>query len=163
MSDRWCGTIEIGGNLPRKKLRPFLKQLRDSGGGNDWEGGFAGKTEKSLAELLDGGPTLTLRDNQASGGCFYELEIWCRENSLSFDAHHEACYDIDAGIERWRPGMQHSVTVSSDSGRSLLVDGDVVAKARQHLSEGNIYAALRKLDAVLVGVVIDKVPPFQIV
>jgi hypothetical protein len=164
MGEHYPGTIEIGGDLPRSKLKKFLEVLRDSGGGADWEGGFAGKTKESLAELYAAGDgkTLKLCNAQASFGSFGDIEAFCRKNNLPYDAHCDSHHENNAYHSRWRPGRDNSVEVASDNDHRMLVDAGPVAKARRHLSEGNVIAAIKTLDEVLVGVSIDPLPPFHV-
>ena len=150
MSDRYPGTITIGGDLPRSKLAEFLEVCRDSGASPDWDGGFPEevKTEKHLLALLDKGGHLYLMDCQASGGTFNSLMDWLESNTIAYDAWADSYCDYEASIVKFRPGWGKGNILSSTDCRELIELGPVL-KAREALNVGNVHAAMKYLDDVV--------------
>jgi hypothetical protein len=166
MADCFSGWIKIGGQLPRSLLPEFLEVLRDSGAGAEWQGGFQGTDEVSLSELrnLSSDGTLRLRNHAARWGQFEELEMWCRDNGLSYDRYAEAYCQFDAEYARWRPGWEdEKVSISDQDGDELVPLEDVIA-AKRLLVEDKIADSMAALDRLIDGHdAIPELPPFTIV
>lgn len=167
MGDNYTGTIHIGGKLPLRKFNAFLETVRQSGatttGDGTWEDEKV-STPEDLTKLLDQHGHLFLRDYQASGGCFDDLEQWLMDNKLAYDRHSDWYYDYDATIVQYRPELGREIYVTSNTDGDRMIYADLVLKARQALNEGNVHAALKFLDdAVLDLKEVTELPKFEIV
>jgi hypothetical protein len=161
MSDRYAARIFIGGDMPRALLDDFLEQLRDSGAGPEWDGGFEGTDEASLEPLKLPEGFLSLMNSEARYGCFSELEEWLTDNNIPFDRESHSYYDSDAGIRRFRPSEGVCDLYATNDGMPLVPMDEVVI-IRERLRAGNIYAALARIDKLLDGVITTPLPKFQL-
>ena len=81
MADRGPATIVIGGDLPESKLVEFLKICQDEGGDpyGEWEGPFDIEDREGLEKVIQDG-FLEMKDCQAVGAIFYDVEKWLEKN-----------------------------------------------------------------------------------
>lgn len=165
MGEYYPGTITIGGNLPRKRVTEFIKVLRESGAGPDWDNGLPGDVvdTASLLKLRDKDGHLHMMHSQASGGTFWDLQAWLQENKIPFDAHSDSHYEDNAYNTLYRPELPKTVEVASDNDGGAFVDAHAVLQARAALNEGNVNAALKYLDDAVCNLKdVSVLPKFEV-
>lgn len=164
MSDRFAGTIRIGGAIPPHAAPGLLEAIRAQGASLHWGGAdFEPRHAKDLVKAAARG-VLVLVDDQATYGEFDRLEAFCAGAGIDFDRHSEAKYEYDAEVVKFRRGMKKPWTVASDQEEGEYVLRRPVDAARRLLGRGTVKhlrEALRRLNRVL-GPDLPDLTPFRI-
>lgn len=159
MSEHSAARIEIGGQLPRNKLKPFIYELNYVGVGFDW-----GSVETMTVELLrqwvgDDKEPLVLMNDNATFGRFESLEKWLDLNKMSYLVYSESSYSYGSSINGVVDGVKFAVGADHDN--DPVVEMTVVTEAYAALKEGRIFDAYEILGEAAKTV--PDVPPFEIV
>jgi hypothetical protein len=102
-----------------------------------------------------------LKDDQATNGCFEELEDWLGEHGIPFDRHSDGHCELDAENVSFRPGMKEpAVHYATNSGEGLFPRAKAEA-ARDALKAGRNAEALTILEEELGGRV-PELPPLKL-
>ena len=117
MSDRYPAEINIGGNIPKNLKDEFLKLVLDSGGGPNFGEGFVDVSD--IEEYIRIDHWLQVKDDQARGGAFSDLEAFCVSHSIDFDRHSDAFAEFDATNIFCRNGKTSSV-LSTQYGQDVF-------------------------------------------
>jgi hypothetical protein len=162
MSERFAAWIQIGGNLPRSKVKQLLKAITEAGVSLEW--GDAPFTPHSAEDLLaarqDG--YLELCDDEASWGQFPELEQACRKLNLAYIRCSDGSFAYDANRVDWRPGMKEPLArrSSTEHNGEPFVLASSVKEALLILEAGEPQKAISKLRSLCPD--IPELPPFEI-
>jgi hypothetical protein len=163
MSERFATWIQIGGKLPRSKVKPLLKAISQVGVSLEW--GDALFTPNTADDLLASRKEgyLWLCDDEASWGQFPELEQACRRLRLPYIRCCDGNCAYDAERVDWRPGMKEPLSRRSSVEHSgeTLVQASRVREALSVLEAGNTRKAIAKLRSLCP--VIPAIPPFEVV
>ena len=122
MSDRFTGSINIGGDVTREQ--------RDE----------MARIEPAVAEatVVPGG-TLQVEDYEAEYGRFEALESYLIEQGIPFDAHAEGYAEFDAEGRSFRSGMFEPLSaVCTDDGVVMADATEVLTYIRRRLTEEHI-------------------------
>jgi hypothetical protein len=111
MSDRFAGSIEIGGDVTRDQWERMV----------EIEPSIRGAT-------VSPGGTLQVEDELAEYGRFQGLEAYLIEQGIPFDGHSSGFAEFDAEEYSHRPGMSELLEASANG------DGVVMADAREILT-----------------------------
>lgn len=162
MSERFATWMQIGGKVPRAKVKQLLRAITEAGVSLEW--GDAAFTPRSaedlLAALKDG--YLWLCDDEASWGQFPELEQACRKLRLPYTCCCDGGCAYDAERVDWRPGIKEPLSRRSStehSGEIFVLAGEVKA-ALVMLEAGDVLKTVAKLRSLSPD--IPELPPFEI-
>lgn len=162
MSERFAAWIQIGGKVPRFKIKQLTKAIAAAGVSLEWgDALFTPNTpEELLASRKDG--YLWLCDDEASWGQFPELETTCRKLELPYTRCCDGGCSYDAERVDWRPGIKEPLSRRSSterSGETLVLAGEVKAVLVM-LEAGDVLKAAAKLRSLCPD--IPDLPPFEI-
>lgn len=105
MSDRYMGTIEIGGRMSQETFIEMLAAFNEGG-----------PSEQLALEETRGGYLLRGEEYEARNGEFLSLEDWLRKNKVAFRRDSEAYSEYPACTATYSPehGLNHVSTVDGD-------------------------------------------------
>ena len=89
MADCFWGSIEIGGSLPRSKVKDFLKAIKED---------VVEEVDSDFIEENMDEETLSFEDDQARKGEFGDTESFCTDNGLSFVRQSDAYSEYSAEV-----------------------------------------------------------------
>ena len=163
MSERMSAWIQIGGKIPRSKVKRLLKAISQAGVSLEWgDALFTPTTPDDLLTTLKDG-CLWLCDDEASWGQFPELEQACRRLRLPYIRCCDGNCTYDAERVDWRPGMKEPLSRRSSIEHSgeIFVPASDVREVLACLEDGDIPKAVAKLRSLCPG--IPDMPPFEII
>jgi len=148
MSDRFPGSIQIGGTIRRVHLPYLVGCLSDDGASQEYGDKAIDSdcSETELMEYLKEG-VLEFCNDQAHNGEFERTEDFCVEHDIAFHRWSDHCCEYDAEIADFRPGMNSCVVRYSDSNANEIVCGKTVRQAMTVLKLGEVDEALQILAA----------------
>lgn len=116
MSDRFPGSIYIGGPVSRSLLQGLALALRDDG---------------ASLEFMDAQGLLHLSSNERPypTGAFGNTTKFCKENGIPYDLYVSATCDTLGEKFMFRPGMDEEFRLYVDEGSEEIVDGSQARKA----------------------------------
>lgn len=147
MGDHFYGRIRIGGELNTHTVMVFCEAA-----------GFRGRPDLIEDHLEDG--RFVLENEDALGGMFYDLELFCRKHDLSYIRESAGTDACSPQVSFWVPGMGSPRTVPVDAWGTLMVSMDSVQTVKEFLDEGNVQEAREYLHGLLVE--LPELPSFQV-
>jgi hypothetical protein len=169
MSDNFCGQIWIGGKISSAVAEALIAEINRSEAPLEW--GDAAVKLSSIAELHQcieadsaesGHPVLRFRDAQAHNGVFEGLEMFCRDNGLTYVRDSEAHCEYPGEEVWWEPGMDGPDYRYVDPGTAPVITTESIWPVKELLEAAlnnssswkkQVQSALNKLNEL------DKSPP----
>lgn len=147
MADYMAAEIEIGGDLPKRKVKKFLAVLNNAGIAPDY-----GESCTWTEDDLRASP-LRAVDAEARWGHFQELEAWLQDHGLSYIRTTEGKWEWDGAVVWWMPGMDQAKSVTADQQGGPVLE----------LCELRKLKTFEELQALLDESEPPRLPPFRIV
>ena len=123
MSDRIPAAIQIGGPVPHNIAAQLIEAITTADISLDWGGeSFEPITLDDLIAHLDPATKqLHLNDDNARGGIFDTLEIWLRENQVSYDRQTDARFEFDGMAVSYRPTIGEVTHLATQTGEPTVL------------------------------------------
>jgi hypothetical protein len=152
MSERYPATIQIGGPLPKRFVKPLAKALLGDGLLNsdfDMVGDEAGYV-KILERAAKAKEFARFGDDQASYGTFESLESFLSKHKIAFRRQSDAYMEFDGEIVVFRPdkGQKYPINCEGTQNGTVLVPLEFLKK-NQNRSVISIIAEFDVFEAKL--------------
>jgi hypothetical protein len=164
MGDYFQANIEIGGEITDEGIEnlvdalcrngPFVEHDDDvESGGND-EDSYREEIKRAIAENR----SMKFSDPEASYGQFPETESCCQLFDLTYVRHSDAKYEYDATIDWWKPGMDTSKSIPSNTAGDVLIRISEIERLIRHI-KSPAEAVVSSISKLLDERQPPKIPP----
>jgi hypothetical protein len=146
-------SIAIGGALPAAALPRLLAAASADGVALDWNAASLTEDPRGLDLLAEGvadaageGRPLRLYDDAATGGTLDHVELFCRENGLSYRRGQDPDNGESGEVTWWAPGMAKPASQPADADGEPMAYVSALVEA---LARGSAASRLAAVQAVV--------------
>lgn len=149
MSDWIAASVNIGGPVKRRVLPKLLSYIESAGVGLEWGSrDFRPRNEQDILDAVRRSECgwLTLRDDEARGGKFEELEASLLRIRIGYNRYTEAKYEYDGEFVAYRPSMRKPASFTASQNGGILVSASDLEKVIHELKNQKIQNVLETLE-----------------
>ncbi len=140
MADHLSTVIWIGGAIPQQLVPALCQIIREEQVTLDWgTRPFQPQTAADLLAAVPQGETLGLYHEQATWGCFQELEKFLQQHGIAFRRRSEGRYEYEPQLVEYRPGYGLVILETNAGGYPVVQALDLMPV--KHLLEAALEAA----------------------